>query len=144
MTIDLTGVAVSIVGAVGSIITAVFLAWLQGHMKDKDAAATISNAVQNSIGAAQQAVIAGLQSHPLQAKLPAGTPPATAAAVQYVLDNAGPELKRFTDITPETIASKVGAKIGLTKVAPAQTLVVSSGPSPIPPQDAPQAAPAAA
>lgn len=117
MTIDLTGVAVSVVGAFMSIAGTVFLAWLQSHMKDQAAAATIGAAVKNAVGAVEQAADAGIQTHPLLVKLPAGTPAPTAAGVQYVLDHAGPELERFTDITPAVIAAKVDAQLGLAKIA---------------------------
>lgn len=114
--IDFTSLAISVVGGLITIVGTVFVTWLQAHMKDQTAAATIGNAVTNALGAVKQAADAGLVSHPLQAKIP-GITPAAAAGVQYVLDNAGPELARFTDITPATIASKIDAKIGLTKVA---------------------------
>jgi hypothetical protein len=113
--IDFTPIAVSAVGGLMTIIGSVFLFWLQSHMKDQTAAATISNAVNNALGSVQQAAAAGLASHPLQATIP-GITPALAAGTQYVLDNAGPELARFANITPATIAQKIDAKIGLTKI----------------------------
>jgi hypothetical protein len=119
MTIDLTGVATSIIGAFLSAVVTVFLAWLSSHMKDQTAAATIGAAVKNAVGIVQQAADAGIRSHPLQFKLPPGTPAATAAGVQYVLDHAGPELKRFTGITLDAVTDKVVAQIGLAKLATA-------------------------
>jgi hypothetical protein len=118
--IDFTSAVNTLIGGLLTVVVSVFLAWLQSHMKDKAAATTIGNAVQNSVGAFQQAVSADLASHPLQAALP-GISPAAAAGVQYVLNNAGPELARF-GITPVSVAEKVIAKVGLanlgiTKVA---------------------------
>src|ERR1035437_7421514 len=107
MNIDLTGVAVSVVGAILSIVTTTFLAWLSSHMKDQAAAATIGAAVKNAVGAVEQAADAGLRSHPLQVELPPGTPAPTAAGVQYVIDHAGPELTRFTGITLDAVTAKV-------------------------------------
>ncbi len=117
MSIDLTGVAVSVVGAFLSALATIFLAWLQSHMKDQAAAATIGAAVKNAVGAVQQATEIGIQSHPLLYKLPPGTPAPTAAGVQYVLDHAGPELERFSGITLEDVTEKVNAQLGLVKAA---------------------------
>jgi hypothetical protein len=112
--IDFTPVAVAAVGGLMTIVGSIFLTWLQAHMKDQAAAVTINNAVTNALGAVQNAVATGLKAHPLQAQVP-GLNPATAAGVQYVLDNAGPELERYAGITPALIASKIEARIGLAK-----------------------------
>ena len=116
MNIDLTGVAVAFVGGVFSIVGTVFLAWLKSHLKDKQAAAVIGDAVQNALGAMQQAATAGVERIKPAVQLP-GVPEDMAVGVQYVLDNAGPELARYADITPARIADKIGAQIGLTKIA---------------------------
>jgi len=118
--IDWTPIVVAIVGGVFSTIGIVFTSWLASHMKDEAAAATLSTAVKNALGAAQNAVDAGLASHPLQITLPAGTSPAVAAGVQYVLSQAGPEATRL-GITPDSIAAKVSAQIGLANVPAAPT-----------------------
>lgn len=124
--IDFTPVAVAVVGGLITIVNAVFLAWLQSHMKDEAAKQTIANAMTNALGAVKQAADAGLEAHPLQVSIP-GISPTTAAGVQYVLNNAGPELKRFTEITPELIAEKVEARIGLqAQAAAVQPVVVLS------------------
>jgi hypothetical protein len=123
MTIDLTGLATTIVGGFLSILATVFLAWLQSHMKDQAAAATIGSAVKNALGAVKQAADAGLIAHPLQVQLPAGTSPAVAAGVSYVLTQAGPEATRL-GITPDAIAGKVEAQLGLAKIAAAAPTVV--------------------
>lgn len=115
--IDFTSLAVTALGSLMTIIGSVFLLWLQSHMKDQAAAATIDTAVNNSLGAVQNAVVQGLAIHPLQAQIP-GLNPATAAGVQYVLDHAGPELARYTTITPALIASKIEAKMGLAQLPP--------------------------
>jgi hypothetical protein len=101
-------------GAIG-VIGSVFLWFLQSHMKDQAAAATLGSAVKNALGAAQNAVDAGLASHPLQTTLPAGTSPAVAAGVSYVISQAGPEMTRL-GITPDAVAAKVAAQIGLSNV----------------------------
>jgi hypothetical protein len=50
--------------------------------------------------------------------------------VQYVLDNAGPELARF-NITPAAVASKIEAKAGLANVPPPDA-VITEPPTPAP------------
>lgn len=124
MTVDYTNDILAIVGAVFTGITALFTAWLQSHIKDQAAAATIGTAVKNSLGAAQNAIDAGLKYHPLQASLPEGTSAAVASGVQYILDQAGPELTRLGSITNDALAAKVSAQMGLAKVAP--TVVVAA------------------
>lgn len=114
--IDFTQVVIAIVGGVFSVVSTVFLAWLTTHMRDQAAAATLSTAVKNALGAVQNAVDLGLKTHPLQVTLPAGTTPALAAGVSYVLEQAGPEAKQL-GITPDAISQKVLAQIGLSKIA---------------------------
>ena len=123
--IDFTAIAVSFIGGLMTIAGSLFLVWLQGHMKDQAAALVIGNAVQNALGAVKQAADAGLAAHPLQLVVPGLAAP-NAAGVQYVLDNAGPELKRFAGITPETIAEKIDAKIGLGKLADATAALAAT------------------
>ena len=60
MTIDLTQVLIAAIGGAFAVINAVFVVWLQGHMKDKAAAATLAAAVSNSLGAIQQAATTGV------------------------------------------------------------------------------------
>jgi hypothetical protein len=140
--IDYTTVAAQAAVFVLSLASTVFLAWLRSHMKDKQAAAVIGAAITNAIGSVEQATVAGLKSHPLQAQIP-GITPASAAGVQYVLDNATVELARYTNITPTLIASKIDAKLGLAGVA-ANLAVANSNtpvvPAPIGPVPVTQAA----
>ena len=129
MTVDLTGIAVSCIAGIFGVVGPVFLYWLQSHMKDKQAAVVIGNAVSNSLGAMQQAAEAGVTSlHPQIA----GVPPSLAVGVQYVLDNAGPELARYTDITPQMLAAKINAKIGLASIAANIATAASPAPTPKP------------
>lgn len=109
-----------------SVVGSVFLAWLRSHMMDQASAAVIAVAVTNALGAVRQATDAGIKSHPLQISMP-DVSPSMAAGVQYVLDNATPELARFTGITPEVIASKINARIGSAKIE--TNLAVSSSSS---------------
>lgn len=112
MTIDLTGIAVSIVGGIFSILGIVISTWLVSHMKDQAAADVVSTAIKNSLGAMQQAATSEIQqAHPQIA----GVPASLAPGVQYVLDHAGDEATRL-GLTPPVIASKVEAQIGLKNI----------------------------
>lgn len=128
MIIDLTGIAVSLVGVFGSAMSVVITAVINARMKDKQAAATLAAAVANSLGAMQQAATnAVLTTRPL-ISLP-GVPTSLQVPVQYVLDHAGPELARFKGLTPQLVAEKVSAQIGLTSIA--ANLAVAASPAPI-------------
>lgn len=113
-TVDLTSVINTVIVGVVGVASTVFLAWLQSHMKDKQAAAVVSTAVQNSLGAIQQAGTAYVTSLSPQVRMP-GVSPELALGVQYVLNNAGPEMQRL-GITPEGVAAKIAARIGLANV----------------------------
>lgn len=138
--IDFTTIAATVISGILTVVGSVFLAWLSSHMKDQAAAKVIGNAVQNALGAVQQAATVGLQAHPLQMTIP-GISPSTAAGVQYVLDNAKPEIARFSSITPATIASKIEAQIGLGKIDTANNVAVAAAGATM--VSAPVAAPAA-
>lgn len=131
MTIDLTGIIVAVIGGLFTVIGSVFLAWLQAHIKDKDAAATVNNAVKNSLGAIQQAATAAVTSYDPRIKLPPGAPPSIAVGVQYVLDHAGDEAKSI-GITSDAIASKINAQIGLANIATNTAVAASPGATPKP------------
>jgi hypothetical protein len=130
MTIDLTAILVAIIGGVSTIVGTMFLAWLRVHMKDDTAAATLGNAVTNSLGALQQAAQAEIVSHRPQIQLP-GVPEHLAPAVQYVLDHAGEEAARF-GITPRDLAEKVAARIGLAAIQTNIATAASPAASPAP------------
>lgn len=119
--IDLTGIASAIIAGVFTIAAVVVPLIIQSHMKDKQAAAVVSNAVVNALGAIKQATIEG--------KLPPiipGVPPRLAEGVRYVNDHAGAEADRI-GLTPELIADKISAKAGLQALA-ADVAVASAPP----------------
>jgi len=138
--IDLTGIAVSIVSGIFSILGIVVSAWIISHMKDQAAAVTVSNAVKNSLGAMQQASVSEIQQiHPQIA----GVPTSLAPGVQYVLDNAGDEASRL-GLTPTVIASKVEAQIGLKNIDTNIAISGNETPAIVPPlATTPAAIPAA-
>ncbi len=129
MTVDLTGIAVSVVSGVFSILGIVALAWVQSHIKDQAAAATLSTAVTNSLGALQQAATSEIQTvHP---QIP-GVPASLAPGVQFVLDHAGDEAARL-GVTPVAIAQKVEAEIGLNNIATNLATTAADTPAVVPP-----------
>lgn len=115
VTVDLTGVAVAAISVVLPVLGTVALAWLSSHIKDQAARTVIQAAVKNSLGVLQQAATSEIQQMRPTVDIP-GVPPKLAAGVQHVLDQAGPELARFPDITPERIAEKIEAQIGLENI----------------------------
>lgn len=130
MTVDLTGIAVSIIGGIFTIIGIVFTAWLQSHMKDQAAAVTLGNAVKNSLGAMQQAATKAVVVMNPQARIP-GLSQQGQVGLQYVLDHAGDEAKRL-GITPDAIADKINAQVGLANIATNTATASSPAPSPLP------------
>lgn len=112
---DFTPIVVAVVGGIFLVISTVATAMVNSHMKDTQAAATLNAAIGNSLGAVQNAVDAGIRSHPLQATIP-GITPELAAGVQYGIDHAGEEAARL-GVTPAAIADKISARLGLVKMA---------------------------
>ncbi len=123
MTVDLTGVAVAVTGGVFSILAIIVSAWVTTHIKNQAMAATLLAAINNSLGALQQAATSEIQT--IKPAIP-GVPDKLAPAVQYVLDQAGTEAANL-GITPIAIAQKVEAKIGLASIA--TNLAVTANPA---------------
>lgn len=131
MTIDLTGLAVSVIAASSTILSVVLPMVINSRVKDAQAAATLSAAVKNSLGAIQQQSVAVARGLRPAVLVPPGVPPDLAAGVQYVVDHAGEEAARF-GITPVGIASKISAQIGLAIVAQKVNGAVGTAPGPLP------------
>ena len=111
--VDLTGVATAITEGIFATLGVVLSAWITSHIKDETAAATLTTAVQNSLGAIQQAAVSSVQI--FRPQIP-GVPASLAPGVQYVLDHAGDEATRL-GVTPVAIAQKIDAQIGLANIA---------------------------
>jgi hypothetical protein len=138
VTLDLTGIAVAAVGSIFSIIAAVAVALINKNVKDQAAAQVLNAAVTNSIGALQMTVQKHITAATPTFSLPPGLQQYTSA-VQYVLDHAGSEAARF-GITPNAIADKIEARLGLANVANNLAATASDTPkevkpplSPVPP-----------
>ena len=106
----------------------------------------VEKAVQNALGAIQQAAVTGVTTLRPNVPLPAGTPPGVAIGVQYVLDHAGDEAKNV-GITPAAIAGKIVSRIGLAQiqanVAATPALPAGAPVVPVPPVAVPAPAPIA-
>jgi hypothetical protein len=129
-TIDLTGLATTFIAGIFTILGIVIPLMIQSHMKDKQAATVVANAVKNSLGTIQQAGTAYVTSLSPEVRIP-GVSPQMQAGIQYVLNNAGPEAARL-GITPEGIASKIDAQLGLANIAANLATAGSPSPSPAP------------
>jgi hypothetical protein len=126
-TISFTQILIALIGTAGTVIAAVAVAFINSHVKDAQLRKVLENAVKNSLGAVQQ----GAQNMVLTAdpKLVTGLiPQSLVPGVQYVLDNASEAVERFGQ-TPEVIANKIVAQIGLGEIA--TNLAVSASPPPI-------------
>lgn len=115
-TIDLTGIATSVIAGIFGLLAIIIPLVINSHVKDQAAAVTLNNAVKNSLGAIQQAATTGIKTMAPSVNLPSSTPPDIVVGVQYALDHAGDEAKRL-GITQDMIASKVSAQIGLAKIS---------------------------
>jgi len=116
MTVDLTQIIIAVVGGIFSVTTVVVGTWVSvfvmNNMKDKQAALAVSNAVKNSLGKIQQAGQAVAEGEVRKLHPELNVPDYLAPGVQYVLDHAGEEAGRF-GLTPEAIADKITAQLGL-------------------------------
>jgi len=128
--INFTQIIIAGIGGVFSIIGIVTTTLINSHMKDAQARTVLSTAVKNSLGAIQQ-----LGTNYVTALSPAvnipGVSPELRTGVQYVLNNAGPEMKRL-GVTPEGVASKIDAQIGLANIQTNLATAASPLPSPAP------------
>lgn len=113
--IDLTGIATSVIAGIFGLLAIIIPLVINSHVKDQAAAATLNNAVKNSLGAIQQAATTGIKAMAPSVNLPSSTPPDIVVGVQYALDHAGDEAKRL-GITQDMLASKISAQIGLAKI----------------------------
>lgn len=112
--INLTEIMVTIVSGTFTLLGIVLPIWVSSHIKNKDAATAVNNAIANSLGAVHNAAAQGLERHPLQVHLP-GVSATTAAGVQYVLDHVGDEALR-AGISPASIADRIEARLGLVSL----------------------------
>lgn len=144
MIIDLTGIVAAIVGGIFSMLAIMITAQIDKRSKDKQAASTLDAAIENALGAIQQAAVNAIKSIKPAVHIDR-VPDSLAAGVQYVLDHAGDEMERF-GLTPELIADKINARIGLKSLAfaHAQAIQTTTMPPLVAPVLMPQARPSVA
>jgi hypothetical protein len=124
MTVDLTGIAAAAITGAFTVLGAVLLAIIQSKIKNAQMASLLSEAVKNSLGKIQNATIVQVNG---AAMLHPTLSPNLAVGVQYVVDHA-PEAMSHFDITPDAIADKIVAQIGLSNIA--TNLAVSANATP--------------
>lgn len=126
--IDFTTLLLSLITGIFSILSIVLPVMINARMKDKAAAETLATAVKNSLGAMAQAAVAEVTTIHPSVSLPALILPAKlGVGVQYVLDHAGDEAKRF-GITAQAISDKITAQIGLLALQKAPVVFTSASP----------------
>jgi hypothetical protein len=128
--VDFTPIINSVLGLVFVIIAGALSNFLMNHMKDKAAAAQLATALQNGLGAMQQAEQKGTMSHPIQLELP-GITAAMGAGIQYVVNQVPDALLRL-NISKEEIAEKLDARLGVKNIDTNVATAASSAPSPTP------------
>ena len=118
VTLDLTGIAVSVIAGVFSVLALVVPLLITSHMNSAADKVAVGTAVAHSLGTMEEtaaAVAVGLQPH---VTIP-GVPVTLQLPVQYVLNHAGTEATRLGE-TPESIAGKINAQWGITKLVAKQ------------------------
>ncbi len=130
MTMDLTGLAVAIIGGLFLVINTLALRWVQNHVKNETDKAVLSTALTNGLGMAQAAAEGAVGALHPRISIP-GVPDALAPGVAYVLQHAGDEAARLGN-TPKEIAEKLIAREGLSAIASNIAAAGSNSPTPKP------------
>ena len=121
---DLTGIAVSLIAGLFAVLGPVLLAIIQSKVKNQQMRDLLATTVQNSLGKIQQATEAQILS---AAVLHPKLSPRLAVGAQYVADHAA-EAIDHVGVTPEAVADKIEAQIGLAHIA--TNLAVSGSATP--------------
>ena len=121
MNIDWNPIIQTVAVALIPIVVAAFGAWLKGHMQDQAAAAAITQALNNGLGAMQQAVQKGVTNGAVK-----------QAGIDYVKATVPAALARDPAAnTDALIGERLDARVGLANVATNQAIAAS--PLPISP-----------
>jgi hypothetical protein len=126
MIVDLTGIATSAIAGFFGLLSVLLPMVISARMKDKQAADALCTAVKNSLGAMQQSATAAARMLHPEASI-SGIPVSLQPAVAYVLEHAGPEAERL-GVSPEKIADKVLAQVGLAEIKTNVAVASSSAP----------------
>lgn len=108
---------VTIVGGIFSLIGVLLTAFIGAHMKDQKSAAVLTQAIHDALGAMQQSITdaAATIDTPKKVRID-GVPDHLTVGVMYVMDHAGQEMAHLRQ-TPEMIADRIRAQIGLRAIA---------------------------
>lgn len=125
--VHLTEVLVSLIYVAGPVIGAVAVALINARVKDEQLRQVLANAAKNAVGVVQQAGTGAVRS--LDPRIPAGVvPERLVPGVQYMLDHAGEAVERW-GITPEKLAEKITAQIGLKAIE--SNIAINASPAPV-------------
>lgn len=122
--IDVTQLLIALIGGSFTVISTVALALVNKYVKDKRMATILEHALTNGLGMLQQAAEGAV---PSIAKSIPGVPVAVAPAVQYVIDHV-PEAVSHWGLTPEALAEKVIARIGVKSIETNIAVAASDSP----------------
>lgn len=126
MVIDLTGIATSILAGFFGVLAVAVPSLVDRHFRLQAARDVLRRSIANSVGAMQQSgTSAGIALLPRPAIT--GVPERLLPAVNYVLDNAGAEADML-NVTPEQIAAKVLAQVGLVEIRTNQAVASNATP----------------
>lgn len=140
-TVSFTSLLLSLAAAGIPIVGAVALALVNKYVKDASAAKLIDDAIASSVGTLQQVAQGSIKTVDPSLVFPAKFA-AYAPGIQYVVDHAGDALTRL-GITPEMVAEKIEAKVGLANVAHNLAVTSSASTTTAPPLSPVVPAPAA-
>lgn len=129
--ITLAGIAVAAVVPITTILGSVAIALVNKYVKDAAAAKLIDGAIASSVGTIQQVAQGAIKTVDPSLAIPARYA-AYAPGVQYVVDHAGDELTRL-GVTPEAVAERIEAKIGVLNIAHNIAVAGNSSPPEPPP-----------
>ena len=110
VSIDMSGLANAAISFFFAVVGPLMLLWLRSHMKDRQSADVLDSAIQNALGAAEEAARGAVTQIDPRVRA-AGLSPDMQVRVQYVMDHAGDEAARF-GITPSGVAAKIAARLG--------------------------------
>jgi hypothetical protein len=133
--VDLTPIIVALINLVFPAVAAVATYLINAHVRNRELATQLSNAVDNAMGTVQQHAADSLQTG-ANLRLTVEDP-AIQKGVQYVINNAAEAIAHFK-IPTDRIAQKLEAKVGLSAIqtnlaATASPMPVISGPlAPVP------------
>lgn len=112
---EIANVLIAVVAGVFSVLGVIAPIMVNKYVADASARASLSTAIQNALGAIQQAITPGVKA-PGQGTVDPGVKPELAAGVDYVQNHVPAAVARFK-LTPAQISDKIDAQVGLMKLS---------------------------